>query len=70
MLSTPRAVQTRARGEADRRARGEPDPTRQREEAEAVAGSRDLADGEVAGDVVTTTVTTMPRRTHWCKQRG
>jgi hypothetical protein len=42
---------------------GEPDPTRQREEVEATAGSRDLADGEVADDEVTTTMTTVPRRT-------
>jgi hypothetical protein len=70
MLSTPRVVHTRAWGEADRRPAGEPDPTRQREEVEAVAGPQDLADGEVTGDEVPTTAATVPRRTRWCKRRG
>jgi hypothetical protein len=38
---------------------GESDPTRQREEAEAAAGHRDLADGEVPGQTVVTTVLTV-----------
>jgi hypothetical protein len=39
---------------------GESDPTCQREEAEATAGHRDLADGEVPGQMVVTTVFTIP----------